>query len=107
LPFAHEGGALVVRHGGQEVVPDWASAKPTAIQWTALFSNCEHEVLEVTKGHRVTLTYNLYWATCGPALMSNHLHMVHQPALHFYAALEKLFKCRDFLSQANPLCMKF
>ena len=33
------------------------------IQWAAFFSDCEHEVLEVTAGERVTLTYNLY-ATC-------------------------------------------
>jgi hypothetical protein len=28
----------------------------------ATYSDCEHEVLEVTRGHRVTLTYNLYFA---------------------------------------------
>jgi hypothetical protein len=30
------------------------------IQWAAFYSDCEHEVLEVTSGHRITLTYNLY-----------------------------------------------
>ncbi|KAH7386267.1 hypothetical protein BKA64DRAFT_645840 [Cadophora sp. MPI-SDFR-AT-0126] len=32
----------------------------TTIRWAAFYSDCEHEVLEVTSGHRVTLTYNLY-----------------------------------------------
>ena len=31
------------------------------IRWAAFFSDVEHEVLEVTEGHRVTLTYNLYY----------------------------------------------
>lgn len=30
------------------------------IRWAAFYSDCEHEVLEVTRGHRLTLTYNLY-----------------------------------------------
>ncbi|KAF6829211.1 oxidoreductase [Colletotrichum musicola] len=30
------------------------------IQWAAFYSDCEHEVHEVTSGHRVTVTYNLY-----------------------------------------------
>jgi hypothetical protein len=30
------------------------------VQWAAFYSDCEHEVLEVTAGHRITLTYNLY-----------------------------------------------
>ena len=35
---------------------------PPSISWAAFYSDCEHEVLEVTEGHRLTLTYNLY---CG------------------------------------------
>jgi hypothetical protein len=31
-----------------------------AVQWAAFYSDCEHEVHEVTAGHLVTLTYNLY-----------------------------------------------
>ncbi|KAK2016933.1 hypothetical protein LZ32DRAFT_655161 [Colletotrichum eremochloae] len=32
-------------------------------------SRTEHEVLEVTEGHRVTLTYNLYWTPYRPTPM--------------------------------------
>lgn len=68
LPTVHVGGALVVRHGGQTVRHDWSAgtglnegdAGPPTLQWAAFYSDCEHEVLEVTAGHRVTLTYNLY-----------------------------------------------
>ncbi|RFU25895.1 hypothetical protein B7463_g10442, partial [Scytalidium lignicola] len=73
LPTVHTGGALEVRHAGQKVTYDWgantglndgdaAVGRPTLLQWAAFYSDCEHEVFEVTAGHRVTLTYNLYAA---------------------------------------------
>lgn len=66
LPSVHEGGQLVLRHEGRETIFDWSGEKNrNTIQWAAFYSDCEHEVLEVTSGHRVTLTYNLYntcWA---------------------------------------------
>ncbi|KIW95400.1 uncharacterized protein Z519_03984 [Cladophialophora bantiana CBS 173.52] len=64
LPSVHEGGQLVLRHQGREIVFDWSGKKASStVQWAAFYSDCEHEVLEVTAGERVTLTYNLY-ATC-------------------------------------------
>lgn len=41
---------------------DWGSSGQvdTSVQWAAFYSDCEHEVLEVTEGNRVTLTYNLF-----------------------------------------------
>ena len=59
LPYRHEGGQLRVAHGGQETIYDWGNQDNT-IQWAAFYSDCEHEVYEVTAGHRITLTYNLY-----------------------------------------------
>lgn len=64
LPSEHTGGQLVLRHQGREIVFDWSGEKgKSSIQWAAFYSDCEHEVLEVTSGQRVTLTYNLF-ATC-------------------------------------------
>ncbi|KAK3667971.1 hypothetical protein LTR22_001038 [Elasticomyces elasticus] len=64
LPVAHEGGELVVRHEKKELVFDWSTEDPhaedAAVKWAAFYSDCEHEVLEVTSGHRITLTYNLH-----------------------------------------------
>lgn len=62
LPSAHSGGELLVRHEGTTVEYDWSTAngRTNCIQWAAFYSDCEHEVLEVTSGHRLTLTYNLY-----------------------------------------------
>ena len=63
LPTQFVGGALVTRHNGEEVTYNWSSPADNpelAIQWAAFFSDVEHEILPVTEGHRVTLTYNLY-----------------------------------------------
>ncbi|KAG8623934.1 hypothetical protein KVT40_008910 [Elsinoe batatas] len=60
LPSSHKGGSLIVRHQGVEKVFDWEAASKDQIQWAAFYSDCEHEVRQVTSGHRVSLTYNLY-----------------------------------------------
>jgi hypothetical protein len=67
LPTLFTGGTLVTRHNGQQVAYNWSSAADSSlrcIQWAAFFSDVEHEILPITRGHRVTLTYNLYH--CSP-----------------------------------------
>lgn len=61
------GGALRVKHRGETVDFAWGHTKTSqqTIKWVAFYGDCEHEVLEVTKGHRVTLTYNLYYSSIG------------------------------------------
>ncbi|EJD52892.1 hypothetical protein AURDEDRAFT_54784, partial [Auricularia subglabra TFB-10046 SS5] len=64
FPTMHEGGALVLRHDGHEVVHNASQAaytSDTQVSWIAFYSDVEHEVLPVQSGHRVTLTYNLYF----------------------------------------------
>ena len=67
LPTQFSGGELVIRHHGRTVKFDWSSPpdnpRKTA-SWAVFFSDVEHEVLPVTEGHRITLTYNLYSKTC-------------------------------------------
>lgn len=97
------GGQLAVRHSGREVVFDWADAKKPSIQWAAFFSDCEHEILEVTDGYQLILTYNLFWISYGPALMSNHLGVLEQESFHFFACLKSLLDCPTFLPEGNPV----
>ncbi|TFK66429.1 hypothetical protein BDN72DRAFT_799984 [Pluteus cervinus] len=64
FPTPHVGGALVLRHNGDEWAVDSSSilsqqSKPS-ICFIAFYSDVEHEVLPLQSGHRVTLTYNLY-----------------------------------------------
>lgn len=94
LPSVHEGGQLAVRHQGREQVFDWSGEKGSnKIQWAAFFSDCEHEVLEVTSGHRVTLTYNLY--STGKA----HVATLDPQQVELYTALKGLLSkpafCKD------------
>lgn len=74
LPTKFSGGALVTRHLGQEVVFDWSDSFQGSdcnqnIQWAAFFSDVEHEILPVTSGHRITLTYDLYYAKERPSAL--------------------------------------
>ncbi|RPD54595.1 hypothetical protein L227DRAFT_604004 [Lentinus tigrinus ALCF2SS1-6] len=66
FPTPHEGGALILRHEGKEWIFDaaqvLASSPSKRIAYVAFFSDVEHEVTRVLSGHRVTITYNLYWA---------------------------------------------
>ena len=67
LPCQHKGGQLIVPHPGHSVTFYWGTTDSSenaneSIKWAAFYSDCEHEVLEVTEGHRITLTYNLYYA---------------------------------------------
>jgi len=63
-PTAHEGGELVLRHKDHEWKFDANSltcSQPSpSLAYVAFYSDIEHEVLKVTSGRRVTVTYNLY-----------------------------------------------
>ncbi|KAI0713849.1 hypothetical protein C8Q76DRAFT_693642 [Earliella scabrosa] len=66
LPTPHEGGSLLLRHDGSEWSIDSAdilcnSESSTRVAFVAFFSDVEHEVMPVTSGHRVTLTYHFYF----------------------------------------------
>ncbi len=70
LPVSHEGGELRLRHNEREIVYDAAKAlkekeeeNDTFFAYIAFYSDVEHEVMKVTSGFRVTLTYNLYFIT--------------------------------------------
>jgi hypothetical protein len=63
-PTPHEGGELVLRHKDQEWKFDantlTASQSFPSLAYVAFYSDIEHEVLKVTSGRRLTVTYNLY-----------------------------------------------
>ena len=65
FPTPHEGGTLLIRHRGQEwtfdPAPALLTAPPSSDGYTTFPSDVEHEVTPVVSGHRVTLTYNLYF----------------------------------------------
>lgn len=74
LPTQHEGGQLVLRQAEKEWTLDFtdkfASATEPSVCFVAFYGDVEHEVLPVTSGYRVTLTYNLYHKPIHPSTSS-------------------------------------
>ena len=56
LPSSYTGGELMVGHN-----EEWKAYRgsKTALSLVAFYADCLHEVLRVTSGYRITLTYNL------------------------------------------------
>ena len=88
LPTQFTGGELIVRHNKQEIKYDWsstASDTSSTLYWAAFFSDVEHEVLPVSEGHRVTLTYNLSYHSKTSDL--KHLMLRHIVSTSYYKQL--------------------
>ena len=96
LPSQFTGGALVTRHQDRHVTLDWSSS-PNATRWASFFSDVEHEVLPVTSGHRVTLTYNLYHsAPISPQLLD-------VTSTSFYRVLSSALQTPHFMPEGGTL----
>ena len=92
---------MAVRHGGREVLFDWAPQTSHSIQWAAFFSDCEPEVREITEGYRVTLAYSLHWTNFGPGSMADKLGVLEPDCLYFFGALKRLFEHPRFLERGG------
>ena len=103
LPTQFTGGALVTRHKGEEKVFDWSSSPEDPLNvvcWAAFFSDVEHEILPVISGHRLTLTYNLYFVR-ESRIISTSTSDVDQ----FHTALKEALYAPHFLR--NGGCLGF
>ncbi len=56
LPSSYSGGELMVGHN-----EEWKAYRgsKTVLSLVAFYADCQHEVLQVQRGYRITLTYNL------------------------------------------------
>ena len=96
LPHPHQGGQLRISHKGIESLWDWSNDGTDKIEWAAFYSDCEHEVLEVQTGHRVTLTYNLYvFEQVGKVIRNPPTALPESYPLH--AKVKEILKRPDFL----------
>jgi hypothetical protein len=112
FPTPHEGGALFLRHHGHEWIFDSAQALAAvgqpAIGYVAFFSDVEHEVAPVASGHRITLTYNLYFDNGGPVsendAVSEHLIPPQPPNQEgFREAFKALLGNPEFMADGGTL----
>jgi hypothetical protein len=71
FPTSFEGGNLIMRKGENEWTFDAAQALAECsgphVAYVALYSDVEHEVSMVTSGHRISITYNLYFDDDAPS----------------------------------------
>jgi hypothetical protein len=58
-PSPHIGGELVVRHGSEQAHFASQHLNAETIRWFAFYADCRHEVLPVTEGWRVVLSFDL------------------------------------------------
>lgn len=88
LPTPHTGGELLLRHNEESWKVDFGSLTSDAagnpkIGFVAFYSDVEHEVLPVTSGCRITLTYNLKWSSSPSARLP--VDSIHHRALRHQA----------------------
>ncbi|KAI0061742.1 hypothetical protein BV25DRAFT_1805391 [Artomyces pyxidatus] len=108
FPTSHEGGALVFRHRGEDWTVDSAKLLATApvhsVAFVAFFSDVQHEVSVVESGHRVTLTYNLYFGDVDSPSSSPAVPLSAPPnEAIFKAAFERLLADPTFLPNGGTL----
>ncbi|KAM3512043.1 hypothetical protein MY11210_004303 [Beauveria gryllotalpidicola] len=106
LPVEHQGGQLKVRHKGEETTFDWSMLanhdKTAHIEWAAFYSDCEHEVMEVSGGNRLTLTYNLF-AVPGAGRLTGQYLTLDPTHLPLYRAVEKMMSLEPFSGKGGLL----
>lgn len=107
LPCDHEGGELIVRHKSQNLNFDWSTSaseqsEVPSIKWAAFYSDCEHEVLEVHSGHRITLTYNLY-VSRGSGNLAGHCPWMDPKQLPLYDTIKSMLQVPSFMMKGGLL----
>lgn len=79
---------------------DWSCESPKSIEWVAFSSDCEHEVAELSCGHRVTLTYNLY--TTSPSI-SKPMGSIEVESFPFYWEMKAAMRTKSFLEDGGTI----
>jgi hypothetical protein len=86
------------------ITHDWSTSKAgtDAVHWAAFYSDCEHEVKKLTEGHRVTLTYNLYYAP-GLGDLAEHAPAMNVTTLPLYHKVHSALSEPGFMRDGGIL----
>ena len=115
FPTYHEGGALFLRRQNHEWIFDPGQVlagrglDSPSIAYVAFLSGVEQEVAPVTSGHRVTLTYNLYFDGSGApvsesdAALEHYIHPKPPNQDEFDEAFKTLLENPDFMADGGIL----
>jgi 2OG-Fe(II) oxygenase superfamily len=68
LPLQHTGGSLVVKHMDSTVNFNLSNDCVDVAKYCAFFTDCDHEVEEVTSGWRIVLQYDVYQENASDAV---------------------------------------
>ncbi|KAJ3565340.1 hypothetical protein NP233_g7690 [Leucocoprinus birnbaumii] len=105
LPVKYEGGSLFLRHGGRELEFDanrMLEGLPSAtIAYAAFYSDVDHEVADISSGHRVTISYNLYFDSSRTAPPPGRLRRV--PDNPFTSMFRQYLRRDSFLASQRYL----
>lgn len=106
-PTPHEGGELALRHKDHEWKFDanalTVSQSSPSLAYIAFYSDIEHEVLPVTAGRRVTITYNLYFVDQSLKPGDTAITENAQSVSNLQTTLGGLFKSPEFLPDGGTL----
>jgi hypothetical protein len=98
------GGQLRVALKGKErVYLDKQWFDQGTIRWVAFYSDCEHEVLPVTAGHRITLTYQLYVSECIGGHVQPQLQMPDSKSYPIYRCIKDMLASPTFMKNGGIL----
>lgn len=84
---------------------DWSTRPDTepSVQWSAFYSDCEHEVFPVTAGHRITLTYNLFASRGAGKLAGGQNISANPKTLPLYQSLQDALASPSFMRKGGKL----
>lgn len=107
FPTPHEGGELVLHRKGHE----WkfnantltASRSSSSLAYVAFYGDIEHEILPVTAGRVVTVTYNLYFVEPSPKPGVAAEGENAQSDSNLQDTLKRLLKSPEFLPSGGTL----
>lgn len=106
-PTPYEGGELVLRHKDREWKFDantlTTSQSSPSLAYVAFYSDIEHEVLKVTSGRRVTVTYNLYLVDPALKPKASAVTPNAQSVSNLQTTLQRLLKGPEFLPDGGIL----
>ncbi|PCH40476.1 hypothetical protein WOLCODRAFT_136899 [Wolfiporia cocos MD-104 SS10] len=101
FPTAHEGGSFILLDSALMV----ADRTKPCVAYIAFYSDVEHEITPVKSGHRVTLTYNLYFTPDTAARRSGQIPRSDKQdtALAFKSTFQRLLDDPTFLPEGGKL----
>lgn len=105
LPNQHKGGRMRVAHKGVERFFDLGSKSEdsSTIQWASFYGDCEHEVLPVTSGHRITLTYQLYVSEHLGGIVNSRFPAADLRMYPLYASVKEMLESPAFMKSGEIL----